>query len=67
MNKAFGWALLAAGIALIIFGIGAQHTVGSSASRFFSGTPTHKSVWFLLGGMASTLIGAVMTFKRSKT
>lgn len=66
MNKALGLALLAVGIALIIFGIDSSNSVSSSVSRTFSGSPTNKALWLLLGGIASTIIGAVLTFKPSK-
>lgn len=62
MNKAIGLALLAVGIALIIYGIDASNSAGSSISRAFTGSPTNKTLWLLLGGIASTICGAVMTF-----
>jgi hypothetical protein len=62
MNKGIGIALLAIGIILIVFGINASDSVGSSFTRFFKGTPTDKSMWLLIGGVASAIVGAVMTF-----
>jgi len=64
MNKAFGFALLAVGIALIVFGINASESFGSEAKRFFTGTPTDKSMWLLITGIAATTAGAVMTLRR---
>ena len=63
MNKAIGLALLAVGIALIIFGINATDSFSSDVSRFFTGNPTDKSMWLLLGGIAATTVGAVTTFR----
>jgi hypothetical protein len=60
MNKAIGLALLAVGIGLLIYGAHASDSVSSSVSRFFTGNPTDKAVWFLLGGAAATICGAVM-------
>ncbi len=62
MNKAIGLALLAAGVALIIFGINASNSVGSDFSRAFNGTPTDKTLWLLIGGIASAIVGAALTF-----
>jgi hypothetical protein len=62
MNKAIGMALLAVGIALLVYGAHASNSVSSSVSRFFTGNPTDKTVWFLIGGMAATILGAVLTF-----
>jgi hypothetical protein len=66
MNKGIGIALLAIGILLIVFGINASNSVGSGFSRFFQGTPTDKTVWLLVGGVASTIIGAVLAFLPSR-
>ncbi len=66
MNKPLGIALLVAGIALIIFGINASDSVGSDFSRFFTGTPTNKSMWLLLGGIASVVVGGVMTLRPAR-
>ena len=61
MNKATGLALLVVGIVLIIFGINASDSIGSDLSRFFTGTPTDKSMWLLLGGIASSIVGGAIT------
>jgi uncharacterized protein DUF3185 len=66
MNKAVGIALLAVGIALIVFGINSSDSVSSDVSRFFTGHPTDKSMWLLLGGIAATIIGALTTFRKAK-
>jgi hypothetical protein len=65
MNKPMGIALLAAGILLIIFGIDASDSIGSDFSRFFTGTPTDKSMWLLLGGMISLMLGLTTSLRRS--
>ncbi len=62
MNKAIGLALLVAGIVLIIFGIHASNSVSSDFARTFTGTPTNKTMWLLLGGIAATVVGAGLTF-----
>jgi hypothetical protein len=65
MNKALGLALLAVGIALIVWGINASESFGSEVSRFFTGHPTDKSMWLLIGGIASTIFGVVLSLGRS--
>lgn len=62
MNKAIGLALLAAGIALIVFGVNASNSVGSDVSRAVSGTPTNKTLWLLVGGIAAAIVGMALTF-----
>ena len=63
MNKPIGIALLAIGIVLIIFGINASNSVGSDFSRFFTGSPTNKAIWLLLGGIASVIVGGVLSLR----
>ena len=58
MNKAVALAVLAGGILLLILGINAYDSSSSEISRFFTGSPTDKSVWMLVGGTVGTVIGA---------
>ena len=58
MNKILSIALLAGGIVLIIFGINASNSIGSDFSRLFTGSPTDKSIWLLIGGIVAALVGA---------
>ncbi|MEK6700937.1 MAG: DUF3185 family protein [Planctomycetota bacterium] len=62
MNKAVGLALLVVGVVLLIFGISAADAPASDISRFFTGQPTDRSMWFMLGGVALIIIGGVGTF-----
>jgi hypothetical protein len=66
MNKGIGIALLVVGVALIVYGCNASDSAASSVSRAFTGSPTNKTLWLLLGGTASAIVGAVMTFRPSR-
>ena len=57
MNKGISVALLVVGIVLIIWGVNALESFSSDVSRFFTGSPTDKSIWLLIGGIAVTLVG----------
>ena len=57
MNKAIYLALLAGGIVLIIIGVNATNSFSSDVSRFFTGSPTDKAVWTLIGGIVAASIG----------
>lgn len=65
MNKGIGMALLVIGIVLVVFGFNASDSASSDVSRFFTGAPTNKTLWLLLGGIASVIVGAVMTLRSS--
>jgi succinate dehydrogenase/fumarate reductase cytochrome b subunit len=57
MNKIFSIVLLVAGVVLIIYGINASHSIVSDFSRLFTGSPTDKSIWLLIGGIVAAAIG----------
>lgn len=66
MNKLLSLALLAGGIALIIYGFNASESVSSDVSRFFTGNPTDKTIWLLIGGFVAAAIGAGGLMRGSK-
>jgi hypothetical protein len=66
MNRIFSLALLIGGIVLMIIGINATNSFSSDVSRFFTGSPTDKAVWMLIGGIVAAVIGLVGTLRGSK-
>ena len=57
MIKAAALALLAGGILLTIFGVTAMNSASSDLSRFFTGAPTDRAVWLLVGGIVMLVAG----------
>ena len=57
MNKTISLVLLVVGIMLIIFGVSASESVGSEFSRLFTGEPTDRAIWLLVGGAAAAIAG----------
>ena len=66
MNKLVSLALLAGGIVLIVIGFNATNSFSSDVSRFFTGSPTDKAVWMLLGGILAALVGLAMLWRSPK-
>jgi hypothetical protein len=66
MNKPLSLALLAGGILLIIFGVNASNSIGSDISRAFTGSPTDKAMWMLIGGVVAAVAGLVGLMRGSK-
>ena len=66
MNKVVSIALLAGGVVLMIVGINATNSFGSDVSRFFTGSPTDKAIWMLIGGIVATIVGLGLTLRRGK-
>lgn len=67
MNKPLGIALLVGGIVLIIFGVNASDSFSSDVSRFFTGAPTDRTVWLLIGGIVASISGFFLTLGRAKS
>jgi hypothetical protein len=57
MNKGMSVALLVVGALLIVWGISASESFSSDVSRFFTGSPTNKAVWLLIGGIVAGIVG----------
>ena len=66
MNKIVSLALLAGGVVLIIFGIQATDSFSSDVSRFFTGSPTDKAIWMLIGGIAAAVAGLAMSVRGAR-
>jgi uncharacterized membrane-anchored protein len=60
MNNMFSIILVVAGIVLVVFGVNAMDSFSSDVSRFFSGNPTDRSMWFLIGGIVAIAVGLGM-------
>jgi hypothetical protein len=66
MNRIISLALLLGGVVLMIIGINATNSFSSDVSRFFTGSPTDKAIWMLIGGIVAVVIGLVGTLRGSK-
>lgn len=67
MNKLVSLVLLAVGVMLIIYGVNASESIGSGFSRLFTGAPTDKTIWLLLGGVVLAAIGLGGLLRGGKT
>lgn len=67
MNKIVSLALLVGGVILLIIGINATNSLSSDVSRFFTGSPTDKAVWMLIGGAVAIGVGLFGFFRGSRT
>jgi hypothetical protein len=67
MNRIVSLGLLVGGVVLMIFGINATNSFSSDVSRFFTGSPTDKAVWMLIGGLVAAVVGLALTVRGSKS
>lgn len=65
MNRLLSIVLLVAGIILIIYGLSALDSISSSFSRFFTGSPTDKTMWLLIGGVVCAAVGLAGVARRA--
>jgi hypothetical protein len=66
MNKIVSLALLVGGVVLIVVGVNATNSFSSDVSRFFTGSPTDKAVWMLIGGCVAAIVGLAGTLRSGK-
>ena len=56
-NKLIALVILALGIVLVIYGVSALDSFSSDMSRFFTGSPTDKTIWLMIGGVVAIVVG----------
>lgn len=57
MPSIVGAVLLVAGAILLFYGLSAGDSFGSEVSKFFTGKPTDRTIWLVVGGAASIVAG----------
>lgn len=67
MNRPLSLVLLAVGVILLIFGASASDSIGSSFSRFFTGEPTDRTIWLMIGGVVAIALGLTGTLRGPKS
>lgn len=51
LHRVISCVLLCLGTVLLIYGFNALDSLGSALTRFFTGTPTDKTLWLMLAGV----------------
>jgi hypothetical protein len=57
LNKLVSIVLLVAGVVVLIVGINASNSFSSETSEVFTGSPTDKAMWMMIGGGVLALAG----------
>jgi hypothetical protein len=63
MKNIVGFALIALGIVLLVFGFNESQSFGSEVSRVFTGNPTDRSIWFIAGGAVAVVAGLFLAVR----
>lgn len=59
-QRILGTVLLVVGVIVLIAGMNASHSAADRWSNFFTGHFTDATTWYIIGGIASALIGLLM-------
>jgi hypothetical protein len=66
MNSIVGLTFFALGIVLLIFGFNESRSFGSEVSRFFTGNPTDRAIWLIIGGAVSIAGGLLLAWRGTR-
>lgn len=66
MNRILAIVLLVAGGCLLVYGLQASQSFSSDVSRLFTGSPTDRAIWLIVGGAAAAVVGAVLLLRGAK-
>ncbi|TVQ10732.1 MAG: DUF3185 family protein [Balneolaceae bacterium] len=57
---------LVVGIVLLVWGLNEMESFSSDLSRIFTGTPTDRSMWLVIGGSVLCIVGIAGILKGRK-
>lgn len=66
MNNILGLAVFALGIVLLVFGFNESQSLGSEVSRAFTGNPTNRSLWLIVGGIVAVIAGLFIAIRSGR-
>jgi uncharacterized membrane protein YidH (DUF202 family) len=59
-QRILGVVLLVVGVVLLVMGVNASHSVADQFTHAFTGHFTDATTWYILGGIASAVVGLLM-------
>jgi len=59
-QRLVGVILVVIGIVVLIMGLNASHSVADQVSNTFTGSFTKATTWYIVGGIASALLGVLL-------
>ena len=63
-SKLLGIILLVVGVILLIFGWNASQSLGDQVTETLTGRFTDETMWYIIAGAASVVVGAVLTLRK---
>jgi ABC-type enterochelin transport system permease subunit len=59
-RRSIGIALLIGGVILLAFGLDASNSFASDVTEAFTGSPSDRTMWMIVGGSAAAVAGLLM-------
>lgn len=59
-QRILGLAVLVIGVALLIVGLNASHSIADQVSDTFTGRFTQATTWYIIGGIGAGALGLLM-------
>lgn len=59
-QRILGTLMLVGGVILLVVGMNASNSVADRWSNFFTGHFTDATVWYIVGGIASAVVGLML-------
>lgn len=66
MNRTLGYITLVIGIILVGFGINSSQAIIEKAVEGMTGRYTEGTMWYIIGGVAMMIAGAISIFRGTK-
>ncbi len=63
-NRILGIVLLVIGVILLFFGYNASQSLGDQLTETVTGKFTDETMWYIIAGAASVVVGAVLTLRK---
>lgn len=63
-NRILGIVLLVIGAILLFFGYNASQSLGDQLTETMTGKFTDETMWYIIAGAASVVVGAVLTLRK---
>jgi hypothetical protein len=67
MNTLFAFALIIAGVILLMLGFDSSDSIQNSVSKVFTGHSTSRTTWLVIGGAACLMVALVGGFRGKRT
>ncbi len=66
MKMSLALACIVAGVVLLIFGLSSEDSIQNAFSKAFTGRPTDRTVWLIVGGTVCFVAGVFGCYRSTR-